>query len=741
MAVTGNKGIDVRQTANRIIARALLQTSAGALVTTGTTNLSILELQTDGTLKTYDFSSNTFKASGMTSGQSVAAMTYRARIGTSDAAVDTGLWTYVLSTLSGFTAGAIYFFIINNSSASPTDQVREFQFGDAQGDQQVDSSGYHKVSTGTGTGQINITAGKVDLIDAPNATAVAAIQAGLSTLTATGVWGYATRRLSDGTNIVLAKGTGITGFNDLDAAGVRTALGLASANLDSQLTALSTAVGNLNNLSALANLYGPPILEIPDSSSTLFPFTLTIRDSEGHLVDADSTPTITATNAAGTDRSANLSAVSHPATGRYSFTYSVSSAAAEEGLRIEATGAVGASSRYAIAIVAVANYDSITTLAAIKAKSDLIGTNAADSPNAATAQTNVAAVAAKLPAGGLIAGTDNAQDILDAVADVPTASQNATAAAAAILVTPANKLQTNGSGFVRVYQNDDKTGYALTVPANTAIALAVELAILDDTDGDAVLQAIVNKINSVDTDLASLSIAAIAQASSDKIERAGGMLALTKAQADKIGTDTGDGPAAQTAQGRINTIHGKLPAGNIGDATSSAQTTLSTAVAALASKLGGMTSLPNWLRAFFRKSAPDATAATEINAVTNSVVGTFDATTDSTQAIRDRGDTAWLTGEGGGGDNTGTGSITVNHNTGGSDNLRVLDSGSVPVGGATIRAYLADAYAAGVRDIQGQVTTGTDGRWLEDMHLDAGTYTFTAEHDGFTIPNITQEVS
>ncbi len=61
----------------------------------------------------------------------------------------------------------------------------------------------------------------------------------------TTVWAETTRRLSDGTNIVLAKGTGITGFNDLDAAGVRTALGLTSANLDTQLDNIPT-VSELN---------------------------------------------------------------------------------------------------------------------------------------------------------------------------------------------------------------------------------------------------------------------------------------------------------------------------------------------------------------------------------------------------------------------------------------------------------------------------------------------------------------
>ena len=62
-----------------------------------------------------------------------------------------------------------------------------------------------------------------------------------STLTASGVWLNATRTLSAGTNIVLTKGIGVTGFTDLDAAGVRSAVGLASANLDAQLGALPLA--------------------------------------------------------------------------------------------------------------------------------------------------------------------------------------------------------------------------------------------------------------------------------------------------------------------------------------------------------------------------------------------------------------------------------------------------------------------------------------------------------------------
>lgn len=54
------------------------------------------------------------------------------------------------------------------------------------------------------------------------------------------VWGTTARTLTAGTNIVLAKGTGVTGLNDLAAADVRTAVGLATANLDTQLAALPT---------------------------------------------------------------------------------------------------------------------------------------------------------------------------------------------------------------------------------------------------------------------------------------------------------------------------------------------------------------------------------------------------------------------------------------------------------------------------------------------------------------------
>ena len=136
MANTGTRGIDVRQTGTGLVFRASLKDSSGAKVTSGTTTFAIYEVQTDGTLKSYDFSSNTFKTTALTT--ATAAMTHRQG---NNSTVNTGVWTAALATLTGFTNGAIYVVQVNNSGASPTDQEREFQYGNGEGDLTVDASG------------------------------------------------------------------------------------------------------------------------------------------------------------------------------------------------------------------------------------------------------------------------------------------------------------------------------------------------------------------------------------------------------------------------------------------------------------------------------------------------------------------------------------------------------------------------------------------------------------------------
>jgi hypothetical protein len=168
-------------------------------------------------------------------------------------------------------------------------------------------------------------------------------------------------------------------------------------NLDAAVSsrATQTSVNNINNLSALASLIGPGVMEIPASSSIAYRFTLLVKTVEGLLEDLTTTPTVAAINTAGTDRSANLSIITHTGTGVYDFNYTMQSTAAQEGLRIQATGTAvsDSTSRVAVLISSAVSVDQGAAIAAIKAKTDTIGTNAGDSPNAAAAQGNAATAA------------------------------------------------------------------------------------------------------------------------------------------------------------------------------------------------------------------------------------------------------------------------------------------------------------------------------------------------------------
>jgi len=159
MANTGFKGIDVRQTGTAIVFRASLKDSSNAIVTSGTTSLKIYELQSDGTIKSYDFNDNTFKTTALTT--ETLAMTHRTG---NNSTTNTGIWTVALSSLAGFTVGGIYIAVITNSGATPTQQEREFQYGSCEGD----------LSTGTpsaGVAYLNaqIAAGTFDAATSMNA--------------------------------------------------------------------------------------------------------------------------------------------------------------------------------------------------------------------------------------------------------------------------------------------------------------------------------------------------------------------------------------------------------------------------------------------------------------------------------------------------------------------------------------------------------------------------------------------
>jgi len=51
-------------------------------------------------------------------------------------------------------------------------------------------------------------------------------------------------------------------------------------NLDFAISTVNNNILNLNNLSAKMNLFGSPLLEIPESGSTVYAFTVIVKDDE-----------------------------------------------------------------------------------------------------------------------------------------------------------------------------------------------------------------------------------------------------------------------------------------------------------------------------------------------------------------------------------------------------------------------------------------------------------------------------
>ena len=184
---------------------------------------------------------------------------------------------------------------------------------------------------------------------------------------------------------------GKTAFNDLSASGVRSAVGLAAANLDTQLSGIQSDTTTLTSrLTASRALYldnlnvGGAVasqadinalnqsasrrvilttlqqLERPESSSTSYQIEARTFDGDGAAVNADSTPTLTATGTLSGSLSGNLSAASNPATGVYRWTYSVASNAVQEQIRLDFSAVISSSTFTIAAFSAVVDLVSAT---------------------------------------------------------------------------------------------------------------------------------------------------------------------------------------------------------------------------------------------------------------------------------------------------------------------------------------------------------------------------------------------
>ncbi len=343
MANTGFKGVDVRQTGAELVFRAFLQNSSGALLGTGTTTLSLLEVQSDGSVKSYDFNDNTFKTTALTT--PTLALTHRP---SNNAGTTTGVWTAALATLTGFTVGAVYLALVNNSGASPTDQCREFQYGSVEGDLLVTagSTGQAYVqadaikvngttqtardlgasvllSPGTGTGQINLYSGNVgvDWSHVTNANATV-------NLSGTTVSTITTAPDSAGVGTLLTRFTAArAGYMDnLNAGGVLAShADIAALNQSASKHLLLVTVGQYE----------------PGETYTIEMRTFSAAD--GSAVNADTTPTLTATGQVTGSLAANLSTATNPATGVYRWTYTPGSSPTLEQIRFDGSATISSS--------------------------------------------------------------------------------------------------------------------------------------------------------------------------------------------------------------------------------------------------------------------------------------------------------------------------------------------------------------------------------------------------------------
>lgn len=115
-----------------------------------------------------------------------------------------------------------------------------------------------------------------------------------------------------------------------DGAGAVSLLAATQTTLDAAATEASL-VKVQNSLFVLPA--APAEMPIPMAGSTLFQLDLFIHDHAGNMEAPDSTPLITCKNEGGTDRSSGLGTVQLVSAGRYSVTYEVAAAHAQEQIR------------------------------------------------------------------------------------------------------------------------------------------------------------------------------------------------------------------------------------------------------------------------------------------------------------------------------------------------------------------------------------------------------------------------
>ena len=163
------------------------------------------------------------------------------------------------------------------------------------------------------------------------------------------------------------------------------------ANLNTGGVVASQADVNALNQSASrrVTLVTVPQYERPEASSSTYTIEARTYDGDGAAVNADTTPTLTATGVVSGSLAANLSAATNTATGVYRWTYTVATGATEEQIRFDLSATISSSaftmSTYSQVVDEVSQTWTATNaiqLAAIynklPSKTYLVGTNNSD---------------------------------------------------------------------------------------------------------------------------------------------------------------------------------------------------------------------------------------------------------------------------------------------------------------------------------------------------------------------------
>lgn len=171
----------------------------------------------------------------------------------------------------------------------------------------------------------------------------------------------------------------------------------------------------------------------------------------------------------------------------------------------------------------------------------------------------------------------------------------------------------------------------------------IEAALLNEGDGQALIAAIIARIET-DLDGSDLSVAAIATAVRNAVlDRVLSGNHDTAGSTGKLLQDA----ATSTALAAVSTKLGTPAGASVSADIAAVKVDTSNLASRITSTLfSGITQLSRWLGALAGKTA-DSTTLTEIQATTAGAG--YNNTTDSLEALRDRGDVAWITGSTSGG--------------------------------------------------------------------------------------------